>query len=362
VRRIEANHLKIRGDDFQRLGRYEDALGAYEQARDLDPDDASVWRGQGDALGSLGRYDQALDAYDAAIDLDPKDTSTWRAKGDALKALGRHEEALAAYDEISGRPRALLGTGRDKRGEAVEIWYDPDYRLPNPHLMITGETGSGKTQATKAILADLAPSRVPVLILDFKDDYSDLAYAAAESLTVHDPNEQSLPFNPLAPPVDPRNGRVSPTDHAHQLTEIIKRIYRLGDQQAYRLREAVKSVYEAASVPWQPFVPKAGQRYPPFKAVQDELARYGDSRALLGRMSPIFDLELFSSRAEATDFAGLVEHSTVIRLAQLPGDEVKNSVPHQRCRHRRNGRGHWRESPRAPRESPRLGCCRRARG
>src|ERR1035438_7172730 len=50
------------------------------------------------------------------------------------------------------------------------------------------------------------------------------------------------------------------------------------------------------------------------------------SRALLGRMSPIFDLELFSSRAEATDFAGLVEHSTVIRLAQLPGDEVKNSV------------------------------------
>ncbi len=43
-------------------------------------------------------------------------------------------------------------------------------------------------------------------------------------------------------------------------------------------------------------------------------------------MSPIFDLELFSSGAEVTEFATVVERSTVIRLAQLPGDEVKNSV------------------------------------
>ena len=51
-----------------------------------------------------------------------------------------------------------------------------------------------------------------------------------------------------------------------------------------------------------------------------------DNQALLGRMSPIFDLELFSSGAQVTDFATVAEQSTVIRLAQLPGDEVKNSV------------------------------------
>ena len=51
-----------------------------------------------------------------------------------------------------------------------------------------------------------------------------------------------------------------------------------------------------------------------------------DNQALLGRMSPIFDLGLFSSGAQASDFASVVEQSTVIRLAQLPGDEVKNSV------------------------------------
>ena len=227
------------------------------------------------------------------------------------------------------RPRALLGMAPGEYGKPREIWFDPALptdRLPNPHIMITGETGSGKTQATKAILKELKAFAVPALILDFKDDYSDPAYAEAEHLNVYDPNDQSLPFNPLAPAIDPRSGRVNPTHHIHQLTEIIKRIYRLGDQQAYRLREAIKTVYETAGVPARPFVPEPGQTYPPFEAVQEALSEDKDNQALLGRMSTIFDLQLFSSGAQVADFATVVESSTVIRLAQLPGDEVKNSV------------------------------------
>ena len=44
-------------------------------------------------------------------------------------------------------------------------------------------------------------------------------------------------------------------------------------------------------------------------------------------MSPIFDLELFSSGARVTDFASVAERSTVIRLAQLPGDDVRTRSP-----------------------------------
>lgn len=88
----------------------------------------------------------------------------------------------------------------------------------------------------------------------------------------------------------------------------------------------MKAVYEAAGVPTRAFVPNANQTYPAFEAVQDELRVDKDNQALLGRMSPIFDLELFSSGAQVTDSASVVEQSTVIRLAQLPGDEVQNSV------------------------------------
>jgi hypothetical protein len=263
----------------------------------------------------------------------PEPPSTGAHPDESGPAAEPEQEAPAAAATPPGsgpdRPRALLGTAPGEYGKAREIWFDPgqpENRLPNPHLMITGETGSGKTQATKAILNDLRPFNVPALILDFKDDYSDPDYAEAEGFTVYDPNEQSLPFNPLAPAVDPRSGRVNPTHHLHQLTDIIKRIYRLGDQQAYRLREAMKAVYEEAGVPARSFVPEAGQSYPPFEAVQDQLVQDKENQALLGRMSPIFDLELFSSGAEVTEFANVVERSTVIRLAQLPGDEVKNSV------------------------------------
>jgi hypothetical protein len=281
---------------------------------------------EGEDAGSPGEGvpPLAVDAGSAASEVEVE----------APEEEGRQEEEESVTEEpvpraVHDRPRALLGTAPGEYGKPRDIWYDPglpDNRLPNPHLMITGETGSGKTQATKTILADLRPFEVPALILDFKDDYSDPVYAETESLVVYDPNEQSLPFNPLAPAVDPRSGRVNPTHHLHQLTDIVKRIYRLGDQQAYRLREAMKSVYEAAGLPTRSFIPDAGQTYPPFEAVQVELAEDKDNQAVLGRMSPIFDLELFSSGARAGDFAAVVEQSTVIRLAQLPGDEIKNSV------------------------------------
>ena len=264
---------------------------------------------------------------------EPATTSQHRASLGPGPEVQRRPVAQAPVREpvetAPDRPRALLGAAPGEYGKARQVWFDPaapEDRLPNPHLMITGETGSGKTQATKAILAEMRPYKVPALILDFKDDYSDTAYAQTEDLSVYDPGDQSLPFNPLAPSVDPRSGRVNPTHHLHQLTDIIKRIYRLGDQQAYRLREAMKAAYEAASVPMRAFVPDAEQTYPAFEAVQDVLKEDKENQALLGRMSPIFDLGLFSSNARVADFDTVMGKSTVIRLAQLPGDEVKNSV------------------------------------
>jgi len=258
-----------------------------------------------------------------------------RTEAEVPKPEGEPEETTPTAEEpvevvaVPDRPRALLGMAPGEYGKTRDIWFDPglpDNLLPNPHLMITGETGSGKTQATKTILRDLNPFGVPALIFDFKDDYSDLTYAETEGLNVYDPNEQSLPFNPLEPAADPRSGRVNPTYHVHQLTDIIKRIYHLGDQQAYRLREAIKTVYEAAGVPARAFVPDVAQTYPPFELVQEQLREDKDNQALLGRMSPIFDLGLFSSESQVADFATMVESSTAIRLTQLPGDEVKNSV------------------------------------
>jgi hypothetical protein len=234
------------------------------------------------------------------------------------------EEAASAEPPV----RVYLGLAPGAYGKPREIWFEPELRdqpLPNRHISITGETGSGKTQATKAILHELQPLGLPVLILDFKDDYSSESYVESENLAVFDASFGGLPFNPLVPPVDLRSGRIAPMNHIHQLSEILKRIYRLGDQQTFQLREAIKEVYEIQGLGVEPTLASAEQTYLPFDAVREVLVRDGQD-ALLGRLSPIFDLGLFAATSEADALETLLSSPAVIRLSQLPGDEVKNAV------------------------------------
>ena len=69
-----------------------------------------------------------------------------------------------------------------------------------------------------------------------------------------------------------------------------------------------------------------GSPFPPFDVVQHELSNDKANEPLLGRLSPIFDLGLFAIDAEQSNFEDFLQASSVIRLGQLPSDEVKNSV------------------------------------
>ncbi|MEW6618965.1 MAG: tetratricopeptide repeat protein [bacterium] len=88
-----------KGVELGTLGRYEEALTAYEKAIELEPDDAWAWRGKGYALGELGRYEEALVATEKAIELKPDMAEAWNNKGWILGKLGRYEEELAAYEK-----------------------------------------------------------------------------------------------------------------------------------------------------------------------------------------------------------------------------------------------------------------------
>ena len=231
--------------------------------------------------------------------------------------------------EEGARPRALLGTAPGPYGKPREVWFDPNLpgqTLPNPHISITGETGSGKTQATKVVIAELRGQDVPALILDFKDDYSNESFIDGEGFRLYDASFRSLPLNPLVPAVDKRQDFINPSQHVYQVADIVKRIYKLGDQQAFRLREAMKRAYERAGIPLRPGKLPTGKAFPGFDVVRRELVDDKANEPLLGRLSPIFDLGLFSGDAEQSNFEQLLHASVVVRLGQLPSDEVKNSV------------------------------------
>src|SRR6266567_608147 len=89
--------LKIAGDTYLNTKRYQEALLAFEQAIQLDPNDAVICNGKGLALSKLNRYREALTAYEQSIRLNPNNADTYLNKGDALDELERYEEALVAY-------------------------------------------------------------------------------------------------------------------------------------------------------------------------------------------------------------------------------------------------------------------------
>ncbi|PWR74367.1 tetratricopeptide repeat protein [Methanospirillum lacunae] len=57
-----------------------------------------VWNNKGVTLSRLGKYDEAIKAYDQALQIDPEYTSAWNNKGVVLSKLGKYPEALEAFD------------------------------------------------------------------------------------------------------------------------------------------------------------------------------------------------------------------------------------------------------------------------
>lgn len=91
-----------------RLDRKEwkDAVSAYSEALEIWPDiakDQSFQEGRGWAFSELGRFDEALEAFDSAASLATDDASRATAlvkAGDMLSALGKGSEAMERYREV----------------------------------------------------------------------------------------------------------------------------------------------------------------------------------------------------------------------------------------------------------------------
>lgn len=91
-------HLS-KGNALIKLKRYEEALAVYDQALRLDPNNAGACKNKGYTLFFLKRYEEALTTYEQAIRLDPTIADTYNGKGHTLKSLKRYEEALTVFEQ-----------------------------------------------------------------------------------------------------------------------------------------------------------------------------------------------------------------------------------------------------------------------
>jgi len=61
---------------------------------------ALIWNNKGVALSKMGKYSEALEAYERALLLNSDYRRAWNNKGVALSKMGRYAEAIEAFDQI----------------------------------------------------------------------------------------------------------------------------------------------------------------------------------------------------------------------------------------------------------------------
>jgi len=70
---IEIDNLVKEGKLLLENGKFEEALGFFEQALLLNQNDPELWNHKGIALRSIGRYDEALECFNRSLEIDPRD-------------------------------------------------------------------------------------------------------------------------------------------------------------------------------------------------------------------------------------------------------------------------------------------------
>ena len=65
--------LVEKGKSLMHDGKFDDALGFFEQALFLNQDDPDLWNYKGVALRSLGRYEESMECFNKSLEIDPRD-------------------------------------------------------------------------------------------------------------------------------------------------------------------------------------------------------------------------------------------------------------------------------------------------
>ena len=162
----------------------------------------------------------------------------------------------------------------------------------NPHLMIVGLPGMGKTTCLVNLCRQLQSSGIAPIVFSYHDDIDSKLAGLFPDLGRSDC--QSLGFNPMRV-TDP--GPLGHIESAGLLRDIFASIFpELGDLQLETIRTAIKSSYEAGG--WGPQGKSEGLEPPPFRAFFKKLQSSGktDTRTqtLLARLTELDDYRFFN--------------------------------------------------------------------
>jgi len=211
----------------------------------------------------------------------------------------------------------LLGSA-----ETEKVYWVPA-KEHNWNFAIVGAAGTGKTQMVQAILKELADSKIPYLVFDFKSDYVPVGATTSKFGSVLDLGQISI--NPLE-----LDGTNTPRDQKYQVSDIVDLVYSVGDRQVGYIREAIKMSYLSKGID-EDNKSTWNKPAPTFWDLQQNLQRQADEgkaqerdaiKGIFARLDPIFDYRVFAANT-SVPFSQLITGQTIVKLGQLKSDNLK---------------------------------------
>jgi tetratricopeptide (TPR) repeat protein len=133
------------GFAHQQLGRHEEALAAFEEARRLSPKDPAVAGYLIEANIAAKKYSSAVEVARAALAEHPDDLRLTRLQAQALRHSGRADQGVALMEEAlkkhADKPAAYIGlaqiyTDADRGAQAVKVLREAQAKFPTDNAIV----------------------------------------------------------------------------------------------------------------------------------------------------------------------------------------------------------------------------------
>ncbi len=93
----QSKKLFLDGDKLYNRKKYDEAIRAYTEAIELNPNDYSFFNNRGVTFHAKGEFENAIADYTKAVEINPYHFSSYNNRGAAYEDIGIIEQAIADY-------------------------------------------------------------------------------------------------------------------------------------------------------------------------------------------------------------------------------------------------------------------------
>ncbi len=226
-------------------------------------------------------------------------------------------EKTEPEEEYLADIRVLIG--EDTKTREKVYWEYGHALLPNRHILISGNSGTGKTYLIQSMMLELARAGISCMVFDYTDGFTEsklepefrdfLGSRIVEFPVYHQP----FPINPFKRHEIEIAGRTSPqksVDVAERIKSVFQAVYDFGDQQASAIYKATRDGLD-----------KHGEKMN-LNLLREELKEVAkeipNAKTVLSKIEPLVDREPFDSAA-SYDWSKIRDGKGTIFIVQLSG-------------------------------------------